>query len=111
MKKTLITLGVLLSLSCFAGEPSQQAPSADGKRPQKPAFANGKHMHHPPFLGGRYIIIINPKDRTDKYLLDTNTGKTWQYVPFGKNQGYWDAIPFKNYDSEQKPLPESYMPQ
>ena len=48
----------------------------------------------------RYVIVSHPTFRGDKYLLDTQTGKTWQLVQAGKGgELYWQQMRFTNYIS------------
>ena len=88
MKKLLIIFSFLLISNCFANTtPQQTAPN------------------------GRYVIIINPQIRADKFLLDTKTGKTWQYTVDEKNGfGYWETVFFANFDKDKKALPETVLP-
>lgn len=79
MKKHLIYLGiVILVIAAFAF----------GKSSQKDI--------------GRYQIFMHPTFRADEYLLDTQTGKTWQMTQ-ESNEKYmfWheiprDELPFKD---------------
>ncbi len=43
---------------------------------------------------GRYQIIMHPTYRADEYLLDTQTGRTWQMTEESKEKYmFWHEIP------------------
>lgn len=43
---------------------------------------------------GRYQIYMNPLVRADQLLLDTETGRTWQYTQESKEKYmFWHEIP------------------
>ena len=71
MKKYLIYFGiVILAIAAFAF----------GKSSQKDI--------------GRYQIFMHPTFRADEYLLDTQTGRTWQMTQESKEKYmFWHEIP------------------
>ena len=71
MKKYLIYFGiVILAIAAFAF----------GKSSQKDI--------------GRYQIFMHPTFRADEYLLDTQTGRTWQMAQESKEKYiFWHEIP------------------
>lgn len=50
---------------------------------------------------GRYQIFMHPTFRADEYLLDTQTGRTWQMTQESKEKYmFWHEIP-----RDELPLP------
>ena len=50
---------------------------------------------------GRYQIFMHPTFRADEYLLDTETGRTWQMTQESKEKYmFWHEIP-----RDELPLP------
>ena len=50
---------------------------------------------------GRYQIFMHPTFRADEYLLDTETGRTWQMTQESKEKHmFWHEIP-----RDELPLP------
>lgn len=55
------------------------------------AFAFGKFSQKD---NGRYQIFMHPTFRADEYLLDTQTGRTWQMTQESKEKYmFWHEIP------------------
>lgn len=55
------------------------------------AFAFGKSSQKDI---GRYLIFMHPTFRADEYLLDTQTGRTWQMTQESKEKYmFWHEIP------------------
>lgn|GEM_PF-4603576 len=62
------------------------------------AFAFGKSSQKD---NGRYQIFMHPTFRADEYLLDTQTGRTWQMTQESKEKYmFWHEIP-----RDERPLP------
>lgn len=62
------------------------------------AFAFGKSTQND---NGRYQIFMHPTFRADEYLLDTQTGRTWQMTQESKEKYmFWHEIP-----RDELPLP------
>ena len=62
------------------------------------AFAFGKSSQKD---NGRYQIFMHPTFRADEYLLDTQTGRTWQMTQESKEKYmFWHEIP-----RDELPLP------
>lgn len=50
---------------------------------------------------GRYVIYQHPTFRGDKYLLDTKTGKTWEFVTTKDGERIWSQLLFDCYKEDK----------
>lgn len=78
MRKGVALLGMLLLSSslCFADQPTQ-------------------------VNDGRYVIYQHPTFRGDKYLLDTKTGKTWEFVQTKEGERVWSQLMYDCFKEDK----------
>lgn len=78
MRKAAVLLGILLLSSNlgFADQPTQ-------------------------VNDGRYVIYQHPTFRGDKYLLDTKTGKTWEFVQTKEDERVWSQLMYDCFKEDK----------
>lgn len=77
MKKVLLLSFLLLANNlCFAEQPTQ-------------------------VNDGRYVIYQHPNFRGDKFLLDTKTGKSWEYVVTKDGERVWSQLMYDCFKEDK----------
>lgn len=67
-----VPVAVICGLAGFSAGQTQQKTAAISASAQRAPSPSSEE--HP----GRYQLVINPNGRVDTFLIDTETGKTWQ---------------------------------
>jgi hypothetical protein len=96
VKSTLLSLASLSLMASFA---TAQVPKSD----QLPGAA--------PASQGRYQIIMSPHNARDTFLIDTETGRTWQLTVFSflnDDPVVWSAIPRIDNDDDRAKIVADY---
>jgi hypothetical protein len=94
MKLTTISLALLL---CLLG-----IVYAQNARPAAPQVIQSS-AQVPTGNAGRYQIVMSSLARADAFLLDTQTGKVWQWTQFTDIENEPNAwVPKLRFDSDQE---------
>lgn len=97
IRSALLSLPILSLVASFA---AAQAPKSD-----QPSQVTGRAPQ------GRYQIIMSPHNARDTFLIDTETGRTWQLTVFSflnDDPAVWNVMPRIDNDDDRAKVIADY---